>query len=253
VIVNRLWLNVFGQALVPTPDNFGRLGEAPTHPDLLDYLASSFAAEGGSIKQFLRALVTTRAFRLDHRAAPAAAERDPQNRLLSHFPARRLEAEQIRDSIIALTGKLDPKIGGEPVGPANTRRSIYEKVIRNNLDPLLTAFDFPVPSAPRGKRDATNVPAQALALLNDKLVSQWADEWARRIDKNSDLQSDEARAQRMFVEAFGRPASAGELKQALAFAAADSSVASGDAGEATPDWRALAQALINAKEFIYLP
>ncbi len=217
VIANRLWLHTFGQGLVTTPDNFGRLGEAPTHPELLDYLATAFQAQGGSIKAFLRALVTSRAFRMDHRASPAAAERDPQNKLLSHFPPRRLQAEAIRDTMVALSGKLSPEIGGDSTGPGSNRRSVYGKVARNNLDPLLAAFDFPVPSATRGRRDATNVPAQALALLNDQNVNRWATEWAKRTLANTGLKDDGARVGRMFEEAFSRPALPTEIEGSVAY------------------------------------
>src|SRR4029077_5741022 len=122
----------------------------------------------------IRVLVTSRAFRLDHRPTPDAAARDPQNLLLSHFSARRMEAEAIRDAMIALTGRLDPALGGPPVDGGAYRRSVYVRVVRNHLDPFLAAFDYPVPAGCRGRRDSTNVPAQSLGLMNDPLVAKWA-------------------------------------------------------------------------------
>jgi hypothetical protein len=243
VIVNRLWQYVYGRGIVGTPDNFGRLGELPTHPELLDYLATEFQAGGGSLKQMIRTLVTARAFRVSSRGSAEALASDPENRLLSHFQARRLEAEAIRDSMIALSGRLElPALGAEtPPGEDDYRRSVYTRVIRNKLDPLLTAFDFPVPSATRGRRDATNVPAQALALLNAPQVIKWAEQWADRARPGASADDVEARIRAMFAEAFGRAPSAQELSESREFL-----------GAANPDWHALAEALFNAKEFIYL-
>jgi len=244
VMVNRLWLHVFGQGLVTTPDNFGRLGEPPSHPELLDYLATQFQEQGGSIKAFLRTLVTSRAFRMESRASPAAAERDPENRLLSHFPSRRLEAEAIRDSMLALTGKLDATLGGEPANPDGYRRSVYGHVIRNRLDPFLSVFDFPVPAATRGRRDSTNVPAQALALLNDPQVNRWAADWSKRILLDPSLTNDRDRVARLFAEAFNRPPQEEELTGSLGFVD-QAGVENGTARAL--GWRSLAQALLTPK------
>lgn len=217
VMVNRLWQAVFGNGLVVTPDNFGRLGEPPTHPELLDYLASRFAAEQGSIKSMLKFLLTTKAFQLGSEASPAAAQKDPQNKLLTHFTVRRLEAEAIRDSILALSGKMEEKMYGESEAGGSFRRSVYVKVVRNSLDDFLTAFDAPVPSATRGKRDSTNVPAQSLALLNDRKVINWSGAWGLRSYKDTELKTDESRVQRMFQEAFGRAAAEAEVAESIAF------------------------------------
>jgi hypothetical protein len=242
VIVNRLWHYVYGRGIVGTPDNFGRLGELPSHPELLDFLASEFQAGGGSLKQMIRTLVTARAFRLSSRGSAEALASDPENRLLSHFQARRMDAEAIRDSMIALSGRLElPAPGAEtPPGKDDYRRSVYTRVIRNKLDPLLAAFDFPVPSATRGRRDATNVPAQALALLNAPQVIKWAEQWADR-PRPSAADDADARIRAMFAEAFGRAPSARELSESRDFL-----------GATNPNWHALAEALFNAKEFIYL-
>jgi ssDNA-binding Zn-finger/Zn-ribbon topoisomerase 1 len=216
VIVNRLWHHVFGRGIVATTDNFGRLGTEPTHPELLDYLASRFDKEGGSIKAMLHLLITSQTFQLDHHGSPKAAESDPENLLLSHASVRRLEAEAIRDSILSRSGKMTEEMYGSPVGGKEPRRSVYVKVIRNNLDPLLTVFDMPVPSSTRGRRDATNVPAQSLSLLNDPAIIQWSGDWAKRI-LAADAKSDEDRVALMFAEAFGRKPSADEAKQSAAY------------------------------------
>jgi hypothetical protein len=219
VIVNRLWQHLFGRGLVATPDNFGRLGDPPTHPELLDHLARRFLDQGGSMKSMIRYLATSQAFR---RASGLRPE-DPENLLLSFFPARRLEAEAIRDSMVMLSGNPD------------LRRSIYLRVVRNNLDPFLTAFDFPIPSGCRGRRDSTNVPAQSLGLMNGPSVSQWAEEWSRR---HAALDPDAA-VSRLFAEAYGRGPTARERELARAHVA--------EAG-----LKSLALALINTKEFIYV-
>jgi len=217
VIVNRIWHHVFGRGIVASTDNFGRLGEAPTHPELLDHLASRFTAQGGSLKSLIRLLVTSEAFRMNSHAPPGAAEKDPDNKLLTHFPVRRIEAEAIRDSMLAVSGALDPAMYGESVGGGDPRRSIYVRVIRNSLDPLLTVFDAPVPSSTRGRRDSTNVPAQSLTLLNDPNVGRWADGWAQRIVADASLADDAARLRRMFAGALGRSPSDDELRGGLAF------------------------------------
>ena len=212
VIVNRLWHHVFGRGLVATPDNFGRLGEPPSHPELLDFLAAQFLADGGSMKRFIEALVRTRAFA--RAASSPGQEQDPDNRLLARWSVRRLEAEAIRDSMVQLSGRLDSTLFGKPVPGHQPRRSVYVQVIRNRLDPFLTAFDMPVPSVPRGRRDATNVPAQSLALLNDPVIQGWAADWASRVKMEA---GDEARVRRLFREALGREPKAEELSASRRF------------------------------------
>ncbi|MBV8878748.1 MAG: PSD1 domain-containing protein [Planctomycetaceae bacterium] len=235
VMVNRLWQHLFGRGLVATPDNFGRLGELPTHPELLDDLARRFLENKGSLKAMIRFLATSQAFRRDSRPGPDALRLDPDNLLLSHYSSRRLEAEAIRDGMLSLTGKLDLAMGGPSAEGSSYRRSVYVRVVRNNLDPFLSAFDFPVPSACRGRRDSTNVPAQSLGLMNDPMVARWADDWARR---HASLDPDAA-ISRMFAEAYGRAPAAGERDLARAHVS--------EAG-----LKSLALALLNTKEFIYV-
>ena len=239
VIVNRLWHHVFGRGLVATTDNFGKLGELPTHPELLDWLASEFQRNGGSIRATLKLLLTSQAFRAQAAPSLEAAAKDPDNKLLSHWTLRRMEAEAIRDSFLSVSGKLDLTAGGPGVDGGTPRRSIFVSVIRNALDPFLTVFDAPVPSSTRGRRDATNVPAQALTLMNSPLIQSWAHAWAERVTKATPDRGDRIRT--LYREAFQRDPSAEELAQCVAYL------------EQTAEaWPGLALAIFNMKEFIYL-
>ena len=215
VIVNRLWHHVFGRGLVATPDNFGKLGEPPTHPELLDWLAREFEKSGGSIKSMLRLLVTSEAFQARSAPSDEAAAKDPENKLLSHWSLRRLEAEAIRDAMLAMTGGMESNSRGPGVNGEAPRRSLYVSVVRNALDPFLSVFDAPVPSSTRGKRDATNIPAQALTLMNAPQVHSWANDWAARV--SAAVPDDAERVRRLYLEGFQREPSADELAQALAW------------------------------------
>ena len=217
VIVNRLWHHVFGRGIVASVDNFGKLGDIPTHPELLDFLAQRFIDSGGSIKGLLRDILLSKTFQRSSQFSVQSSQLDPENKLLSHWSTRRLEAEAIRDSIVTLSGRLDPTLYGESVGSGDERRSIYVKVIRNSLPPFLTTFDTPVPFATRGKRDSTNVPAQSLTLLNDPNVIDWARSWALRTLNGAKNHPDDLRIRQMFREAFSREASDDEIKQSQAY------------------------------------
>lgn len=197
VMVNRLWHHLFGRGLVGTVDNFGRLGEKPTHPELLDYLSTRFIEHGWSMKETIRFLVTSKTFQQSALASADARQIDPGNELLCHARVRRLEAEAIRDAVLAVSGQLDLKMsgpgvnvyyvgkteGGGPKGPldGDRRRSIYQRIRRNAANPLLEAFDAPKPASTRGKRDATNVPAQSLTLLNDPFIIDQSAKWAKAL------------------------------------------------------------------------
>ncbi len=213
VIVNRVWHHLFGAGLVRTPDNFGQMGEEPSHPELLDYLANRFVEEGWSLKRLIRSIVLTRTWRLSSSASPLAMRVDPENRLLSHAHVRRLEAESIRDTLIYVAGQLDESMYGPSVGINNrSRRSLYLSVRRNSLDPFLRTFDFPVPFATTGRRDSTNVPAQSLTMLNDPFVMAMAHLWAQRL-AGTDKQKIEA----IFHQALGRAPREEELARSEAF------------------------------------
>ncbi|MEM9481316.1 MAG: PSD1 and planctomycete cytochrome C domain-containing protein, partial [Verrucomicrobiota bacterium] len=218
VIVNRVWHHLFGQGLVPTVDNFGRLGEKPSHPELLDYLATRFSAEDEwSLKSLIRFLVLSDAWQRDSRPSELAKTIDPDNRLLSHFSVRRLEAEAIRDSLLAVSGQLDYQMFGEPIMGGTPRRSVYMRIKRNNLDPFLSVFDAPTPFATKGRRDSTNVPAQSLTLLNDPFVINASKELAERVKEDSSLRDDAARVSRLWQLALGRQPRESEEEMISAF------------------------------------
>jgi len=264
VMVNRLWHHVFGEGLVRSMDNFGQLGGTPSHPELLDWLASEFVAQGWSVKAMLRLMLTSRAFAMSTETSPAAAERDPENHLLSHANFRRLDAESIRDAILTASGRLDrTQFGpGVPVtvppsqrddytpvdGPVDGRgrRSLYLEVRRNHPAPFLFAFDQPKPAAPAGRREPTNVPAQSLTLLNDPFVIEQAGHFAvRSLAQPGDAN---ARIGWLYATALNRPATQSEVTRAATFLA-QQGTASGDEKKA---WQDLAHAVFNLKEFLYL-
>jgi hypothetical protein len=265
VMVNRLWQHVFGVGLVPSPDNFGQLAEAPSHPELLDWLANEFVARGWSVKAMLRLLLTSRAFAMSTEISPATAERDPENRLLSRANFRRLDAESIRDALLAASGRLDrtPFGPGVPVtvppgqrddytpvdGPVDGRgrRSLYLEVRRNHPSPFLAVFDQPKPAAPAGRREATNVPTQSLTLLNDPFVREQAGHFAARALAQPGDAS--ARIRWLYATALSRPATDAEAARAAAFLAQQTAAHGADEKSA---WQDLAHAVFNLKEFLYL-
>lgn len=260
VYVNRVWQWIFGTGLVATPDDFGRLGEAPSHPELLDWLARRFIHEGWSTKQLVRHLVLTETFRQSGRVSEAARQRDPSNRLLSHYPTRRLEAEAIRDSLLVVSGRITPRLYGRPILPYRTaeddkkrlfsgpldgdgRRSIYQQMSIMAPPQFLVGFNLPDLRLPSGRRDVTNVPAQALALLNDPLVIELTSHWGRRVAEDQ-AGSIDARLRGMFQAALDREPSAAESDRWL-------SALHAFGGDTPAAWSELAHALVNTKEFIY--
>ena len=239
VAVNRVWHHLFGRGIVTTVDNFGALGDRPSHPELLDDLADRFVRDGWSIKRLVRELVLSRTFRMASTSSPEAEAADPDNRLLHRMPVRRLEAEAIRDAILAVSGRLDGRMEGPGVevyltpfmdnytdnygrpkasGPldGDGRRSLYITVRRNFPTPMLAAFDMPQPLATVGRRDVSNVPAQALILMNDPFVAQQARLWARRMLAVEGLDAT-GRVRRMYLDAYARPPAEAELQAALRF------------------------------------
>ena len=193
VLVNRIWQAHFGHGLVRSPDNFGRLGQRPDNQPLLDWLAVRFVADGFSIKQLHRRIMGCRAYRMSTIAAPGTRQRasqlDPDNRLLWKMNRRRMHAEVLRDSLLALAGQLDETMGGQPIDarafdnlssgtPRSkidfdvSRRSVYLPVLRSAVYEVFGAFDFPDPAVPSGRRDETIVAPQALFLMNGKLVTE---------------------------------------------------------------------------------
>jgi hypothetical protein len=272
VMVNRVWHHVFGYGMVRTTDDFGRMGDVPSHPELLDWLAQRFVEDGWSVKKLVRLLVTSQAFQMASRAEAHATEIDLLNRLLHHYPARRLEAEAIRDSILATSGRLDRTLYGLSVLPyrekANEdrrlfpgpldgrgRRSLYIKVNLMEGPRFLSAFDLPGGKVSQGRRDVTNVPAQALALLNDPFVLQQAEHWAKNLVQRPS-ESAAARVDHMFQTALGRPPLNDERERFVRFVAQLADVHQVSVAAVTgsmPVWQDVAHALFNVQEFIYIP
>jgi Protein of unknown function (DUF1549)/Protein of unknown function (DUF1553)/Planctomycete cytochrome C len=266
VMVNRIWGHLFGRGIVASVDNFGVLGEAPTHPELLDYLADKFVKEGWSIKKTIRALVLTSAYRMS--SQPTEEDKtDPQNLLLHRMRLRRLEGEAIRDAMLSVSGRLDLKMYGPSVpvhltpfltgrgrpadGPldGDGRRSLYTAVRRNFLSPMMLAFDTPSPFSTVGRRTISNVPAEALILMNDPFVHQQAALWAKRVMGQAG--SDKERITRMYEEAFSRPPTDDELSACLGFLASQAKAADKKLDDPVV-WADLAHTLFNVKEFIYI-
>jgi hypothetical protein len=257
VIVNRLWKHHFGEGIVKSTDDFGAMGRPPSHPELLDWLASRFISGGWSIKAVHRLIVTSSAYRMSSVPIVEAERLDPENVLLHRANVRRLEAESIRDALLALSGRLDPAMYGPSVsvhlnsfmegrgrprrsGPldGDGRRSVYLAVRRNFLNPMFLAFDAPVPFSCIGRRNTSNVPAQALILLNDPLVVEQAAIWARRVGREP-ATDDPDRLRRAFLQAFGRPPTDAECRSCLAFLRHAS-------------WADLCHVLLNMKEFLFI-
>ena len=260
VIVNRVWAHLFGRGLVATVDNFGRVGSAPSHPGLLDYLADRFIQQGWSIKQLIRRLVLTSTYQATSVPSQAAASADPENILLQHMPVRRLEGEVIRDSLLAISGRFDPRALGPSIdvyyafakgktkgdrvkGPLDGygRRSVYQEIRRNAHNPFLEVFDQPKPSSTRGTRDATNVPAQSLTMLNSPLVNSQAQHWAQRLAASAEPAS--VAVESMFLNALGRPPDPLELDRSLGYLGDNAGAA---------EWADLAHSIFNLKEFLYV-
>lgn len=258
VWVNRVWHHVFGRGIVPTVDDLGVMGAAPSHPELLDALARDLVEDGWSTKRLLRRLLLSDAFARSSAATAEARALDPDNVLLARMPVRRLEAEAVRDALLFVSGSLDearfgpsvpvhltPFMNGRgrpgesgPLDGAN-RRSIYLAVRRNFLVPFLSVFDFPNPAACAGKRTVSNVPAQALALMNDPFVALCAQRAGERAMREPG--DDRGKIWRLWMRTLGREPSTGEVEAALAFVEGDAEA-----------WSDLAHTLFGLEDFLWL-
>jgi mono/diheme cytochrome c family protein len=271
VIVNRVWRWHFGAGLVRSTDNFGLLGEAPSHPELLDWLAQRFVADGWSFKKLHRLILLSNTYRQSSVPQGDAAMRDPENRLFSRAEVRRLEAEEVRDALLAVSGQLDATLGGSLLHVKNRgyffdhtskdvtdyssrRRSIYLPVVRNNLYDLFQLLDFPDAAIPSGDRPTTTVAPQALMMLNSDFVMQSAAGLAARL--LAEEEEDDRRLARLYVLAYGREATAQEIeanREYLAeiersLAAAEPEAAKRRQGA----WNVLCHTIVAANEFVYL-
>lgn len=273
VFVNRVWHHLFGRGIVASVDNFGWLGQRASHPELLDHLAYSFVHQDGwSMKALIRRLVLSSAFAMSSKPDSATAEaKDPENLLLHRMNLRRLEAEAIRDAILAVSGRLDTTMYGVSVplhesqfvearglrserGPLDGagRRSLYVAARRNFLPMMMTAFDMPIPFTTVGRRNNSNVPGQMLFLMNDPFVHQQAEVWAQRSQREGSGMSEQERIGRLFRTAFAREASPKEIEFCLqALREAKQLGENATPGEAA--WTELCHALFGAKEFIFIP
>ena len=274
VMVNRIWHHLFGRGIVASTDNFGLLGSPPTHPELLDFMSARFVQEGWSVKRAIRQMMLSHTYQIASNAADAKAEEaDPQNLLLHRANARRLEGEVIRDQILSISGRLDPTMYGVSIdvhltpfmngrgrpgvdGPLDEagRRSLYTIVRRNFLPPMMLAFDTPIPFSAMGRRSVSNVPAQALILMNDPFVIQQAELWARRVLKEKEL-TPEQRIKMMYVTAFARPPRDNELAAGIQFIELQGESLAIPVNQRKTDpraWTDYAHVLMNLKEFVFL-
>ncbi len=246
VLVNRVWLQHFGQPLVQTPSDFGMRSEPPTHPQLLDHLATQFVEEGWSLKRLHRRIMLSAVYRQISDKRTHAAEIDPQNRLVWRMNRRRLDFEAMRDSLLAVSGELDRSIGGPAVdiGQINfsPKRTIYAFVDRMDLPELFRAFDFPDPAATSPQRDTTTIAPQALYLMNHQFIGEVVKRIAARPDLHT-LAEQPQQVGRLYQIVLGRPPSYEELELADAFLGSDPS---------RKQWLQYIQALLMTNEFVFV-
>jgi hypothetical protein len=287
VFVNRVWQHLFGRGLVATPDDFGVKGAAPSHPELLDFLAYRFMDGGWSTKRLIRELVLSRAYAQSAKPQTAGLASDPENTLLWRAAPRRLDAEAYRDAVLAVCGALDPKPPSEPFlarvhprrneewfsfKPAVTpdqfeddHRSVYQPVLRGVLPELFQLFDFAAPDRPVAARAETTVPAQALFLLNSPWMVRHAERLAERVaaESGSSAAAEPESVRRLYLLAFSRPPSPSEAARALAYLEAPEELLPprppkpGAPAPASPDprrarWISFCQLLLASSEFRFL-
>ncbi len=256
VLVNRVWLHHFGAGLVRTPSDFGLRGDPPTHPELLDWLAATFMDNGWSIKKLHRLILLSNTYQQASSGDPRLLEMDPDNRLLAHMNRRRLDFEAMRDSLLAVAGRLDTTMGGRAVElttkPFTTRRTVYGFIDRQNLPGLFRTFDFASPDTSTPQRYTTTVPQQALFLMNSPFVI----EQARHLLQRSDVAGqpkDEEKIKRMYQIAYGRAAETDEIALGLRFLS--QARKSNESKKETPPlsaWEQYAQVLLLSNEFAFV-
>lgn len=272
VMVNRIWRWHFGNGLVRSTDNFGMLGELPGDPSLLDWLATRFVEVRWSIKAMHRLIMLSSTYQMSANADPKTREADPENRLHGRANVRRLEAEAIRDAILAVSGALDKSQGGSMLHVKNReylfdhtskdttnydsrRRSLYLPVVRNNVYDVFQLFDFPDPAVPSGNRATTTVAPQALFVMNSDWTMKFCDHLAESLLKETGLDN-LGRVQRLYLQAYGREASETEVGKAIALVGAiDRAML-----EREPNldrrrllaWSSLCQLIVSANEFVYV-
>ena len=273
VMVNRIWHHLFGKGIVETVDNFGMQGKLPSHPELLDHLAIQFQKDHYSIKKTIRNIVLSDAFKRSVVPNSKATKTDPYNSMLSHYPVRRLEAEAIRDAMLASSEQLDKKMFGSSIpvhitrfmngrgkpsksGPldGDRRRSIYLEVRRNFMDPMMMTFDRPNPFNSFGRRTVTNVPSQSLILLNDPFVIQQAEAMATNLLTKKISKSDD-RVDWIYQRSLSRNATEQEIDDAKDFIAQLKNTYAKHGIKTNIEWivwKDYIHSVFNLKEFIYL-
>ena len=248
VLVNRVWMHHFGEPLVSSPSDFGTRSTAPSHPELLDWLAWTFMKEGWSLKKLHRHIVLSSAYQQASFDRPDARKIDPENRLYWRANRRRLDLEAMRDSLLAIAGRLDRTMYGRPVDiandPKNARRTVYGLVDRQSLPGLFRAFDFAVPDQSVERRPLTTVPQQALFGMNSAFVAEQAKALAAR----TDALSGEPRVRALYRLAFARNPGPGEVQAALRFVDAP---AGSERSQLTP-WQQYAQVLLLTNELMFI-
>ncbi len=273
VIVNRVWTWHFGQGIVRSADNFGLLGELPTHPELLDWLAVEFPRNGWSFKRLHRDLMTTAAYQRSGNAEAVQQELDPENRFWGRFPRRRLAVEELRDAILATAGMLDSQMEGTLLPTKNrqyvtstanvnpkiyetNRRTIYLPIVRSALFDVFQAFDFADPNVSSGQRQTTTIAPQALFLMNSAFVAQQSLTWAEELLALDDSQDELLRLQQAYRRALGRNPTADDVARAAAYLADYQKRA---AAENMPveearrrSWQSFCRALLSTNEFVYV-
>ncbi|MFN0170640.1 MAG: PSD1 and planctomycete cytochrome C domain-containing protein [Bryobacteraceae bacterium] len=238
VMANRVWLLHFGEGIVRSPSNFGQLGERPTHPELLDYLATRLVSNGWSIKKLHREILLSSTYQLGSTAAGANAEKDPDNRLLSRFPVRkRLDIEALRDAILAVSGNLDLAPGEDPkrLDDTNRARTVYGTVARTRQESIQALFDFPNPNQTSEQRNITIGPMQRLFFMNNPFIASQSKALAARLKP---IAGDEARIRRAYELLYSRPATPEEVRLGVEFL---------QSGEKA--WPRYAQVLLGSAEF----
>ncbi len=220
VIVNRIWKGHFGTGIVDSPSNFGMTGERPTHPELLEHLAIQFQRNGMSIKKLHRDIMLSSVYRLSTANDEAAAAKDSGNRLYWRANRKRLDAEQLRDSVLHVSGNLDPAIGGasKALTPDMERRTVYGKVSRYKLDQYLQTFDFPSPNISAEKRFTTTVPLQRLFLMNSDFMQLEGEKLAARVASEP---NNRERIRKLYRHVYGRDAVEAEIAAGLNYLKAE--------------------------------
>jgi hypothetical protein len=263
VYVNRVWRHLMGEGLVATPDNFGTTGAAPTHPELLDYLATRFMESGWSTTTLIRQIMNARVYRLGLDASRAMTEADPDNRLLGRAHRRRLEAEPLRDAMLAVSGELDTAAGGLTIGKVSqydrgyehgsTRRSVYVPAFRAAALELFEVFDAATPNVVTGKRPTSTLPTQALYMMNNGFVIERAAAAAARLLEETAGPGDhEGRVRVAYLRTVGREPTAVEARQAMRFIASTTLDDGGSYGSTQDAYAALFHALFASTDFRYL-